>query len=568
MRIEIPDSVRQILERLNRAGHEAYAVGGCVRDALLGRVPNDWDITTSALPGEVKGLFKRTIDTGLQHGTVTVLVRGSAFEVTTYRIDGIYEDSRHPKAVTFTPELTVGERDRLLLRRIREGQTDLLGAMLENKRVNNEQPTQRDIPYFCLVDEADSILIDEASTPLIISALPTEEQKQEVAAFKWAADNVYEFVEDEDYEYDHEKKTVELTRKGRLKARQLPKPDEMATTGLFHVYEYVQRAIKVDREYKLDQQYVVRDGEIVIVDEFTGRLGEGRKWRDGIHQAVEAKEGVEITVATGQAARITVQDFFLRFEHLGGMTGTAWASKTELHKIYRCHVIPVPTNRPPRRVKLETLVYPTEKAKWLAIVKEIQELHAMGRAVLIGTRTIDKSEILSSLLQKVGIEHQVLNANHIEAEAGIVADAGQWGKVTVSTNMAGRGTDIQLPEEVLQIGGLHVICTELHESARIDRQLIGRCGRQGDPGSYRQYLSLEDEIIEKAYGPKKAEKFAAKGEGAEDRLFNNKIKKFYRAQKKVEKKSYRSRKTMLYYEKERKKVQKGMGQDPYLDSTN
>lgn len=459
-------------------------------------------------------------------------------------------------------------RDRLLLRRIREGQTDILGAMLENKRVNNEQPTQREIPYFCLVDEADSILIDEASTPLIISALPTEEQKQEVAAFKWAADNVYEFVEDEDYEYDHEKKTVELTRKGRLKARQLPKPDEMATTGLFHVYEYVQRAIKVDREYKLDQQYVVRDGEIVIVDEFTGRLGEGRKWRDGIHQAVEAKEGVEITVATGQAARITVQDFFLRFEHLGGMTGTAWASKTELRKIYRCHVIPVPTNRPPRRIKLNTLVYPAEKAKWLAVVKEIQELHSMGRAVLIGTRTIDKSEILSSLLQKVGIEHQVLNANHIEAEAGIVADAGQWGKVTVSTNMAGRGTDIRLPEEVLQIGGLHVICTELHESARIDRQLIGRCGRQGDPGSFRQYLSLEDEIIEKAYGPKKADKFAAQGEGAEDRLFNHKIRKFYRAQKKVEKKSYRSRKTMLYYEKERKKMQKGMGQDPYLDSTN
>ena len=459
-------------------------------------------------------------------------------------------------------------RDRLLLRRIREGQTDILGAMLENKRINNEQPTQREIPYFCLVDEADSILIDEASTPLIISALPTEEQKQEVAAYKWAADNVYEFVEDEDYEYDHEKKTVELTRKGRLKARQLPKPDEMATTGLFHVYEYVQRAIKVDREYKLDQQYVVRDGEIVIVDEFTGRLGEGRKWRDGIHQAVEAKEGVEVTVATGQAARITVQDFFLRFEHLGGMTGTAWASKTELHKIYRCHVIPVPTNRPPRRVKLETLVYPTEKAKWLAIVKEIQELHSMGRAILIGTRTIDKSEILSTLLQKVGIEHQVLNANHIEAEAGIVADAGQWGKVTVSTNMAGRGTDIRLPDEVLQIGGLHVICTELHESARIDRQLIGRCGRQGDPGSYRQYLSLEDEIIEKAYGPKKADKFAAQGEGAEDKLFNNKIRKFYRAQKKVEKKSYRSRKTMLYYEKERKKMQKGMGQDPYLDSTN
>lgn len=459
-------------------------------------------------------------------------------------------------------------RDRLLLRRIREGQTDILGAMLDSKQVNNEQPTQREIPYFCLVDEADSILIDEASTPLIISALPTEEQKQEVAAFKWAADNVYEFIEDEDYEYDHEKKTVELTRRGRLKARQLPKPETMATTGLFHVYEYIQRAIKVDREYKLDQQYVVKEGEIVIVDEFTGRLGEGRKWRDGIHQAVEAKEGVEVTVATGQAARITVQDFFLRFEHLAGMTGTAWASRTELHKIYKCHVIPVPTNKPPRRIRLETLIFATEKEKWQAIVREIQELHSMGRSVLIGTRTIDKSELLSALLQKVGIEHQVLNANHVEAEAGIVADAGQWGKVTVSTNMAGRGTDIRLPDEVINIGGLHVICTELHESARIDRQLIGRCGRQGDPGSFRQYLSLEDEIMEKAYGPKKADRFAAQGEGREEELFNNRIRKFYRAQRKVEKKSYRSRKTMLYYEKERKKMQKGMGQDPYLDSTN
>lgn len=460
-------------------------------------------------------------------------------------------------------------RDRLLLRRIREGQTDILGAMLENSRSQDEQPTQREVPYFCLVDEADSILIDEASTPLIISALPTEEQKQEVAAYKWAADSVYEFIEDEDYEYDHEKRSIELTRKGRLKARQMPKPPEMDTTGLFHVYEFIKRAIKVDREYHLDQQYVVKDGEIVIVDEFTGRLGEGRKWRDGIHQSVEAKEGVEVTVATGQAARVTVQDYFLRFEHLAGMTGTAWASRTELRRIYKCHVIPVPTNRPPKREKLETLIYPTEKAKWDAIVREIQELHSMGRSVLIGTRTIDKSEILSGLLKKIGIDHQVLNANHIEAEAAIVADAGQWGKVTVSTNMAGRGTDIKLPDEVLDIGGLQVICTELHESARIDRQLIGRCGRQGDPGSYRQYLSLEDEIMEKAYGPKKAKKFAARGaDASEETLFNRLIHKFYRAQRKVEKKSYRQRKTMLYYEKERKKMQKGMGQDPYLDSTN
>lgn len=459
-------------------------------------------------------------------------------------------------------------RDRLLLRRIREGQTDILGPMLSGNKVVNEKPTQRTEPYFCLVDEADSILIDEASTPLIISALPTDEQKKEVETYKWAADAMYEFIEDEDYEYDHEKRKVELTRKGRLKARQLPKPEAMATTGLFHVYEFIKRAIKVDREFHLDQQYVVRDGEIVIVDEFTGRLGEGRKWREGIHQAVEAKEGVEITVATGQAARVTVQDYFLRFEHLAGMTGTAYASRTELRKIYKCHVIQIPTNRPPRRVQLPSKVFATEKAKWDAIVAEIEELHSLGRSVLIGTRTIDKSEILSTLLQKKGIEHQVLNANHIEAEAEIVAAAGEWGKVTVSTNMAGRGTDIKLPHEVLEIGGLHVICTELHESARIDRQLIGRCGRQGDPGSFRQYASLEDEILEKAYGPRKAKKFKALGKDYPDQEFNRMLRKFYRAQHKVEVKSYRNRKTMLYYEKERKKMQRGMGQDPYLDTPN
>ncbi|MDO5554043.1 MAG: helicase-related protein [Planctomycetia bacterium] len=459
-------------------------------------------------------------------------------------------------------------RDRLLLRRIREGQTDILGAMLEEKRTRDEQPTQRTDPYFCLVDEADSILIDEASTPLIISALPTDEQKKEVEAYKWAADTIYDFIEDEDYEYDHDKREVELTRAGRLKARQLPKPEAMDTMGLFHVYEFLKRAIKVDREFHRDQQFVVRDGEIVIVDEFTGRLGEGRKWREGIHQAVEAKEGVEITVATGQAARVTVQDYFLRFEHLAGMTGTAWASRTELSRIYKCHVIPVPTNRPPRRERLQTRIFGTESAKWLAIVDEIEQMHALGRSVLIGTRTIDKSEILSKLLQQKGIEHAVLNANHVEQEAVIVAAAGEWGKVTVSTNMAGRGTDIKLPDEVTDIGGLHVICTELHESARIDRQLIGRCGRQGDPGSYRQYLSLEDEILEKAYGPKKAKKIKKTGEDDPNGNFIRFRRKFYRAQKKVETKSYRQRKTMLYYEKERKKMQRGMGQDPYLDTTN
>jgi len=456
-------------------------------------------------------------------------------------------------------------RDRLLLRRIREGQNDLLGAMLGQQRgAGHEKPVQRE-PFFALVDEADSILIDEARTPLIISALPTEEQKLAVECYKWSAGVIHEFVEGEDYEYDHEKKSVELTREGRQKVRTLPKPEAMDTVGMFHIYQYVERAIKVDREFYLDRQYVVVDGEVVIVDEFTGRMAEGRKWRDGIHQAVEAKQGVEVTVETGQAARITVQDFFLRFENLAGMTGTARASARELRKIYKCHVVPVPTNRPLIRTRLPDLVFGHEDAKWAAVVEEVCRLHELGRPVLIGTRSIDKSEHLSRLLEERGIEHQVLNAHHIETEADIVARAGLPGKVTVSTNMAGRGTDIKLGEGIAELGGLHVICTEMHDSARIDWQLRGRCGRQGDPGSFRQYLALDDELLSSGLGPKKSEKYEAFGQ-EQNGSFDHYRRVFRRAQKKVERRHFRDRKALMYFEKERKKMQRQMGQDPYLDT--
>jgi preprotein translocase subunit SecA len=458
-------------------------------------------------------------------------------------------------------------RDRLLLRRIREGETDLLGGMLGQTGGADEKPVQRD-HYFALVDEADSILIDEARTPLIISALPTEEQKLAVECYKWACETVNEFEEDVDYEYDHDKKSAELTREGRQKARLLPKPEAMDTVGMFHIYQHVERAIKVDREFKLDRQYVVVDGEIVIVDEFTGRMSEGRKWRDGIHQAVEAKQGVEVTVETGQAARITVQDFFLRFEQLAGMTGTAAASARELRKIYRCHVIPIPTNRPSIRKQLPERVYGTAEAKWFAIVEEVCQLHALGRPVLIGTRSIDKSELLSKMLAERGIEHQVLNAHHVEEEADIVARAGMKDRVTVSTNMAGRGTDIKLAAEIAERGGLHVICTEMHDSARIDRQLIGRCGRQGDPGTYRQYLSLDDELLLAGLGPKKARKLEAHGKETGDALLPSLGRYFRKAQNKVEKRHFRDRRALMYFEKQRKKMQRQMGQDPYLDSTN
>jgi preprotein translocase subunit SecA len=457
-------------------------------------------------------------------------------------------------------------RDRLLKRRISEGQRDLFGQMLGRSGSGSEEPVQGEL-NFMLVDEADSILIDEARTPLIISALPGEEEEREAEAYRWAAKHSPDFVEDEHYDYDHKDKTLELTLAGRRRVRELAKPEAMDRMPLSTIYEHIERAIKVKREMFLNRQYVVRDGEIVIVDEFTGRLGEGRKWRAGIHQAVEAQEGVKITFATSQAARITVQDFFLRYNRLAGMTGTASTSAGELKKIYTCRVIPVPTNRPPIREKLQTLVFGTAEDKWAAIIDDVAEQHAAGRPVLIGTRTIDKSELLAGLLEARGIEHTVLNARHVAQEAEIVSKAGQLGKVMVATNMAGRGTDIRLGPGVHELGGLHVICTELHESQRIDRQLIGRCGRQGDPGTYRQFLALDDEILLVGFGPKKAEAMKARGltlagSGPLDGFEGM----FYKAQRKVERRHFHDRKVLLYHEKERQKMQRQMGQDPYLDT--
>ena len=461
-------------------------------------------------------------------------------------------------------------RDRLLLRAQNRLQTEMLGdgdgGFGGGK---GDQPVMRGM-HFCLVDEADSILIDEARTPLIIGSIEDTVRDQIIETYGWAAENAASFELDEHFEIDDETKQYELTARGRQKVRSLPKSDLVRTMGLVDLYEYAERAIKVHREFLLDRQYVIRPGdkgvdEIVIVDEFTGRLAEGRKWRDGIHQAIEAKENVEISVPTGQAARITIQDLFLRYPHLAGMTGTAATSAGELRRIYRTPVVRVPTNRPPRRVQLPDRVFGSMMTKFRAIVEEVQQMNQTGRPVLIGTRSIDKSVILSRLLDEIGIAHQVLNANNVEREAEIVAQAGGQGKVTVATNMAGRGTDVKLSDDVEKLGGMHVICTELHDAARVDRQLIGRCGRQGDRGSYRQFLSLDDDILKGGLGAGKAERLKARGEnlaGAVDRL----AKLFRRAQRKVERKHFRDRMVLMHHEKERKKMQREIGQDPYLDT--
>jgi preprotein translocase subunit SecA len=441
---------------------------------------------------------------------------------------------------------------------------DFLGAgSSERWNSSGEQPVQRGM-HFCLVDEADSILIDEARTPLIIGSLGDNARETVIATFKWACEHASKFALEEHYTVEDDTRKYELTARGRQLVRSLPRDEVMLQVPLIDLYEYIERAVKVLREFFRERQYVVRDGEIVIVDEFTGRLAEGRKWRDGIHQAIEAKEGIDVSVPMGQAARITVQDLFQRYKQLAGMTGTAATSARELKRIYKTPVIQVPTNRPPQRKKLPDRVYGTMDQKFKAIVEETREMHRLGRPVLIGTRSIDKSLELSKLLKAACIEHEVLNASEIAREAEIVASAGHRSKVTVATNMAGRGTDIKLAPGVNEIGGMHVICTELHDAARIDRQLIGRCGRQGDPGSHRQYLSLDDDILKNGLGTKKFEQLKKIGENGNE--FHNFASIFRKSQMKVERKHFRDRMALLYFERERNRLHREMGQDPYLDT--
>ncbi len=456
-------------------------------------------------------------------------------------------------------------RDRLFRRRMELGHSGLVAAMLgDAERDASIQTVQRDL-NFMLVDEADSILIDEARTPLIVSSLPDEVAQTRIKLYQWASDVCSQFVRDNHFEADPKTRQVNLNAEGRRLARKLPQPDLLRETPMMDIYEQIEQAIFVDRNYVLDRHYVIRDGEVVIVDEFTGRLAEGRKWRAGLHQAIEAREGLEVSVETGEAARITIQDLFLRYSRLAGMTGTAASSAGELRKIYQVRVIDVPTNKPPQRRQWDDLVFGSAAEKWNSIADEIESIHQSGRPVLVGTRSIDKSELLSRILQQRLIPHDVLNARNLKREASIVANAGKVSRVTVATNMAGRGTDIQVAGPALALGGLHVICSELHESARIDRQLIGRCGRQGDPGSYRQFMSLEDEILELGLGADRAKRLLAYRTQPAKALARF-ASLFRLAQQKIERRHFKGRKMLLYQEKLRQEMQHEMGQDPYLDT--
>jgi preprotein translocase subunit SecA len=463
--------------------------------------------------------------------------------------------------ITYTTAKEIGFdflRDRIAQRQAQELPT-IAGGLMET---GNSSTVQREF-HFALIDEADSILIDEARTPLIVSSPIPNTENPRATLYLWAAAAAAEFQAETDYSREIQHRRVQLTAAGRRKTRQLPRPKDLATVPLLELYQFIEQAIVVEQFFQAGRQYLIKDNEVQIVDEFTGRVADGRKWRSGLHQMIEARHHVKITHETGEAARVTVQDLFLRYPRLAGMTGTVAASGPELRAIYKLWAVDIPTNRPPKRERFPDRLCQSAEQKWDAIASEVERIHRTGRPVLVGTRSIELSQRLSERLQARQIQHQVLNATHAAAEAEIVAQAGQVGAVTVATNMAGRGTDIQLSLEAFDAGGLHVICSELHESARIDRQLIGRCGRQGDPGSYQHFHCWEDDILVAGYG-KRAERWrAAIRRGVTVR---GDVSVFRRAQQRVERRHFKARQQLLFQEGHRQQLQREMGQDPYLDT--
>ena len=399
---------------------------------------------------------------------------------------------------------------------------------------------------FAIVDEVDSILIDEARTPLIISGASDEstELYQAMDAV------VRQLKADEDYTLDEKAKTAMLTDAGVAKCEKILHIDNLFDPASISYQHHILQSLKAHHCFKRDVDYIVSDeGKVVIVDEFTGRLMPGRRFSDGLHQALEAKEGVKVEAENQTLASITFQNYFRMYDKLAGMTGTAQTEAVEFDQIYGLETITIPTNKPMIRKDLPDLIFRTQREKYHAIIESIKELYKTGQPVLVGTISIETSEMLSSMLKKEGVPHSVLNAKHHAEEAAIVAQAGQKGHVTIATNMAGRGTDIVLGEGVKELGGLHILGTERHESRRIDNQLRGRSGRQGDPGSSRFYLSLEDNLM-RIFGSERIsglmEKLGMKeGEPIENRMVSKAIEN---AQKRVEGHNFEIRKTLLDYD--------------------
>ena len=434
----------------------------------------------------------------------------------------------------------------------------------DNMKFNLDDYVQREF-YYAIVDEVDSILIDEARTPLIISG-PSEESTDKY----YRINNIIPRLKiEKDYTIDEKSRVVVLTEDGVLHVEDLLKVSNLYEPKNIEVLHHVNQALKAHTLFKRDVDYLVKDGQVIIVDEFTGRVMPGRRYSDGLHQALEAKEKVKIENENQTMASITFQNYFRMYKKLAGMTGTADTEAPEFKKIYNLDVIVMPTNMPMIRTDHTDVIYKSEVEKFNAVIEEIKELHKKKRPVLVGTISIEKSELLSKYLSRTGIKHHVLNAKNHEREAEIVAQAGQEGMVTISTNMAGRGTDIKLGEGVAELGGLHILGTERHESRRIDNQLRGRSGRQGDMGSSRFYLSLEDDLL-RIFGAERISSIMDRigieeNQPIEHNLISRAIEN---AQKRVEGQNFEIRKHLLEYDdvmnrqrqviyEQRKKVLKG-----------
>ncbi|RUM72166.1 MAG: preprotein translocase subunit SecA, partial [Sulfurovum sp.] len=428
----------------------------------------------------------------------------------------------------------------------------------DNMKVRLEEKVQRE-HHYAIVDEVDSILIDEARTPLIISG-PTQRDHNHYAKANEIAKKMErgeelpakpgeDKVMTGDFVVDEKNKVIIMTEQGLQKAQDLFEVDNLYSLENAVLSHHLDQALKAHHLFEKDVDYVVQDNEIIIVDEFTGRLSEGRRYSEGLHQALEAKEGVEIQEESQTLAEITYQNYFRLYDKLAGMTGTAQTEATEFAQIYGLDVISIPTNVPVRRIDKNDLIYNTEREKLDAVVRKVKEYHEKGQPVLIGTASIEKSEMIHERLKKEKIPHNVLNAKNHAQEAEIIKNAGQKGAVTVATNMAGRGVDIKIDDEVRALGGLAILGTERHESRRIDNQLRGRSGRQGDPGESQFFLSLDDNLL-RIFGGEKIRNIMNKlgveeGEYIDSKIVTRSVEK---AQKKVENQHYESRKHILEYD--------------------
>ncbi|MBQ9708364.1 MAG: preprotein translocase subunit SecA, partial [Firmicutes bacterium] len=434
----------------------------------------------------------------------------------------------------------------------------------DNMVIYKEQLVQRELHY-CIIDEVDSVLIDEARTPLIISgqsgkstklyevcdilARQLERGEASHEMTKMAAIMGEEVVETGDFVVNEKDKIVNLTEQGVEKVEKFFSIENLADPENLEIQHNIILALRANNLMHKDQDYVVKDDEILIVDEFTGRIMPGRRYSDGLHQAIEAKEHVKVKRESKTLATITFQNFFNKFDKKGGMTGTALTEEKEFRDIYAMDVVEIPTNKPVQRKDLDDAVYMTKKEKFNAVVESVKEAHAKQQPVLVGTITIETSELLSRMLKREGIPHNVLNAKYHEIEAEIVAQAGQAGAVTIATNMAGRGTDIKLDDVAREAGGLKIVGTERHESRRIDNQLRGRSGRQGDPGESRFYISLEDDLM-RLFGSERLMKVftslgVAENEQIEHKMLSSAIEK---AQEKIEFNNFGIRKNLLDYD--------------------